>query len=121
MSLRRRIVCLLTTLSVAWTALWPLVSSAHALWANEGMPLCHQAGMQVAPDEMPMQEAAPGVPAAPKQHCPLCIMAFYAGFAPAAEVAPPQFFTTAPHRDAVSVPAPQRFAQYVPPSRAPPR
>jgi hypothetical protein len=55
MAKRRRLIALLTTLAVAWTALWPLVSSARVLLGSEATPLCHQAGMQVDPGEMPAQ------------------------------------------------------------------
>lgn len=80
----RRILALLTAVAVAWTALWPLVSSAHALAMSEEMPLCHQAGTQVAPGLAPMSPDAPGEP---RQHCPLCVMAFLAAFAPEPVVA----------------------------------
>ena len=74
----RRLIAAATALSIAWTALWPLVSAAHSMAADEAVPLCHQAGMQVAPDMAPMQ--APGAPKQSKQHCPLCVMAFLAAF-----------------------------------------
>ena len=82
----RRRLALATLLAVAWTALWPLVTSAKLLAAGENMPLCHQAGMQVSPDQAPMQPADNGER---KQHCPLCIMAFFVAFTPPAEVAAP--------------------------------
>ena len=50
MKLRRRIACLAALFAVTWASLWPLVSTAHAWMADVTMPLCHQAGMQVAPD-----------------------------------------------------------------------
>jgi len=85
----RRLIAAATALSIAWTALWPLVSAAHSMAADEAVPLCHQAGMQVAPDMAPMQ--APGAPKQSKQHCPLCVMAFLAAFSPpVAAPAPPQ-------------------------------
>jgi hypothetical protein len=73
----RRLVATFATLAVAWTALWPLVSSVHAVAFADAMPLCHQAGMQVAPDEAPSNDTT-GAPRPAKQHCPLCIMAFLA-------------------------------------------
>jgi hypothetical protein len=82
-----RLTAFFAILAVAWTSLWPLVSSLEAKIAGEDMPLCHQAGMQVDPSEMPRapsQKDAP--PEKGKTHCPLCIMAFYAAFdAPVAE------------------------------------
>ena len=113
----RRIVALAAAITVAWTALWPLVSSARLLAANEEMMLCHQAGTQVNPAEAPVQ---PGAPKERKQHCPLCVMAFYGAFA-APVLAPPQ---TRPARDvslgAYCAPLPAGIAVRLPPSRAPP-
>ena len=110
-------LCLLTALTVAWTALWPLVSSAQALFGAERVELCHQAGMQVAPGEMPMKD---GVPQEGKQHCPLCVMAFYAAFAAPPAPAPTGFFVLSPlHADPREAP-PSAAPRYAPPSRAPP-
>ena len=114
----RRLVALATALSVAWTALWPLVSSAHLMGANEPMPLCHQAGMQVSPD-MP----APVDPAAPKetkQHCPLCVMAFLVAFQAPAMVPAPNELAGGVATDAYWAPLPAGIAVHLPPSRAPP-
>jgi hypothetical protein len=77
--IRRRIIAFVALLSVAWTALWPLVSAAHA--SGGPMPLCHQAGAMVTMDEAPSAPAGPD--GKPRQHCPLCVMAFYCGFAQA--------------------------------------
>lgn len=77
MNMNRRILALCTLLSVAWTALWPLVSSAHALATAGDMPLCHMAGMQAGADEPAMDMQSPS-PQPGKQHCPLCIMGFLA-------------------------------------------
>jgi hypothetical protein len=45
---RRRILAAFAALAVAWTALWPLVSAARAVSMGMPVPLCHQAGSQVA-------------------------------------------------------------------------
>jgi hypothetical protein len=119
---RPRIVALVTTLAVAWTALWPLVSSAWLLANDEAMPLCHQAGMQVTADmpSPPSEPGSPGSPARSKQHCPLCIMAFLAAFEPPV-VAPAPV-----HLDRDSAPGPYWAALraavevQLPESRAPP-
>jgi hypothetical protein len=87
---RRRIIALVALLAVGWTALWPLVSAAHASGSGP-MPLCHQAGGMVAMDEAPSVPAGPD--RMPRQHCPLCIMAFYCGFAQAPN-APVFMFST---------------------------
>jgi hypothetical protein len=118
MGSRRRFVSLLATLAVAWTALWPLVSSVEAKIAGEEMPLCHQAGMQVAPDAMPQRQD--GVPEKGKTHCPLCIMAFYASFE--APIVEPQFHVIgrAVTTDTYSAPLTHRVAAHLPESRAPP-
>ena len=92
MNMNRRILALCTLLAVAWTALWPLVSSAHALATAGDMPLCHMAGMQVAADEPAMDMQSPS-PQPGKQHCPLCIMGFlamasYTPVIPAERIAP---------------------------------
>jgi hypothetical protein len=116
MGTRRTLVAWATILVVAWTALWPLVSAAHARLAGEAVVLCHQAGTMVAPDEMP---AKPGTQDG-KTHCPLCIMAFYGAPAPAFEAPAPRPSSLAerigprerrPHGD-------HQLA--LPPSRAPP-
>jgi len=108
---------LFTTLTVAWMALWPLVSAAHALLASEPVELCHQAGMQVAPGEMPMKT---GAPQDGKQHCPLCVMAFFGAFeAPPSAPASPYFVLSARCADACGA-LPSTAPRYAPPSRAPP-
>ena len=90
--LRRRIAAIVLA-CLAWTALWPLVSSAHALASAAGdVPLCHQAGMQVGADESAMDPAG-GSPQPGRQHCPLCIMGFLAmastpSLVPADRIAP---------------------------------
>lgn len=81
----RRFVALCALVAVGWTALWPLVAAAHAAGASEPMPLCHMAGGMVPMDEAP-QPAAPS--GERKQHCPLCIMAFFGAFS-APPMAPP--------------------------------
>ena len=117
MTARRRMIAFLTTLAVAWTALWPLVSSAHALWTEEPVMLCHQAGMQVTPGEMPMRPTAPGEPV---QHCPLCIMAFYGGFTVPPQPAASIFFVVSPIQDAYFASLASPAPKLLPPSRAPP-
>ncbi|MGZ5113874.1 MAG: DUF2946 family protein [Usitatibacter sp.] len=108
----RRLIALLTTLAVAWTALWPLVSSARALASSEPMALCHQAGMQVDPGEAPAQEG--------KQHCPLCIMAFYGAFSPSVSIPPLQFSVGSVSLDAYCTPLAADVAVHLPQGRAPP-
>jgi hypothetical protein len=116
---RRAFVACLALLAVAWTALWPLVSAAHASYAHEAMPLCHQAGMAVAMDA-PV-EGEPGAPHPPPRfHCPLCIMAVYAGFAPRLHVEPPVFRCVVAFGDAHCAATPDDVSLALPPSRAPP-
>jgi hypothetical protein len=106
-STRRRLAALLTLAAVAWAALWPAISSAHAAMAHEAVMLCHQAGGEVDPS-MPTRD--PG-----KTHCPLCLMAFYGAHAPEVVVAPPAFSSlcvqaavpVAAHTGDVSVHLPQ--------------
>jgi hypothetical protein len=117
---RPRIVAALTALAIAWTALWPLVSSAWMVANDEAMPLCHQAGMQVTPDMAPADADSPGPTKRSKQHCPLCVMAFLAAFSPPVVApAPPHL-----HRDTAQGPywATLRAGVEIqlPQSRAPP-
>ena len=122
MQSRRRRIGLVAILAVLWATLWPLVASTRALVAGDEMPLCHQAGMQVAMDSM---TRAPHAPEAPNPetttHCPLCIMAFYASFA--GPLAQPQFIRmgAAVALETYCAPATHRLAAYLPESRAPPR
>src|SRR6478736_1643070 len=89
MTSKRRFVAFLAAFAVLATALWPLATSLGFAASGEAVPLCHQAGLQVAADSMPMPEM-PGEPAAPaKSHCPLCVLVFFAAFAP--ELAPPPY------------------------------
>jgi hypothetical protein len=111
MTRRRRLIALLTTLAVAWTALWPLVSSARALLSSEATPLCHQAGMQVSPDEAPAQG---------KQHCPLCIMAFFGAFSAPVSVPPLEFSVGSVSLEAWCSPLTADVAIHLPHGRAPP-
>lgn len=112
MTNRRRLIALLTTLSVAWAALWPLVSSAWALASSEPVALCHQAGMQVGLEEAPAQQG--------KQHCPLCIMAFYAALPPTLH-APVFFFAgCSVELETYCAPRPHSVRIHIPQSRAPP-
>lgn len=112
MTSRRRLIALLTTIAVAWTALWPLVSSARVLWSSEPMALCHQAGMQVSPAQAPAQEG--------KQHCPLCIMAFFGAFSPPPSVPPLEFSVGSVSLDAYCSPLTADVAVHLPQGRAPP-
>lgn len=117
--LRRRIVALFTVLCVAWTALWPMVGSARALVQDGDMPLCHEAGTQVMPGMAPM--SSPEGPAEPQVHCPLCIMAFIAAFAPPAVVAPAAFERSLEDPPLAAAGVPFDLSLQLPPSRAPPR
>jgi hypothetical protein len=119
-----RIAAIVALIGVAWAALWPLVSAAYAQAAGEEMPLCHMAGMMVAPGEMP---AAPEAPAAPGHHhdgsgthCPLCIMAFYGAFHPAPQPTPFTFSTGFVTLEAHCAPIPFGVETRLPESRAPP-
>ena len=118
MKMPRRLVAATAALAVAWTALWPLVTSAERVVAGEAMPLCHQAGMQVEPGSVPM-DPAPGS-GERKQHCPLCVMAFLAAFSPpVVPASPPPALAGA----TVAMPdsGPRLAADFsLPQSRAPP-
>ncbi|HUP31284.1 MAG TPA: DUF2946 family protein [Usitatibacter sp.] len=93
MNARRSLVASFAALAVAWTALAPFTT---ALRESSGeMPLCHQAGMQVDAASSPLP-AAPGQAPERKTHCPLCVMVFFAAFAPEAVV--PSFHVTAAER-----------------------
>jgi DUF2946 family protein len=118
MTRTRRSIALVASLAVLATALWPLLTSLTAAAGGEPVPLCHQAGMQVAADSMPM--TAPGEPAPPRSHCPLCVLVFFAAFAP--ELVAPSFvalaLATAP--SPAAPPLQRRFTVALPESRAPP-
>ena len=116
----RQRIALFALLTVLWAALWPLISSAHAFLAAEPVMLCHQAGMQVAPDEAPSAPADPADHGSARVHCPLCIMAFYVSHAAPPEVPAPQFWTRVAPRDAHFTVLFARFEAPLPPSRAPP-
>ena len=114
----RRLVAAVATLAVAWTALWPLITSARMIVSGEAMPLCHQAGMMVDPSVSPEEPGSP--PKERKQHCPLCIMAFYAGTAmPVIAPAPAQLEGIAA-REPHCAPLPAGIEIHLPQSRAPP-
>jgi hypothetical protein len=118
MKTRRSLSSLIALVAVAWTTLWPLVSSLEARITGEAMPLCHQAGMMVAPNEAPQGPEGPRRDG--KTHCPLCIMAFYASFA--APVAEPVFHFVGRSEsiETYCAPTAHRVAAYLPESRAPP-
>jgi hypothetical protein len=117
---RQRFVAFLSAFAVLATALWPLATSLGFAASGEAVPLCHQAGMQVAADSMPMP-GMPGEPLAPaKSHCPLCVLVFFAAFAPEL-AAPPYVALVLRHVEpVVSVPSVRRFVVVLPGSRAPP-
>ena len=120
MTSRRRLIAFLAGFAVLATALWPLATSLGFAANGEAVPLCHQAGLQVAADSMPMPEM-PGEPAAPaKSHCPLCVLVFFAAFAP--ELAPPPYVALVLRHvePVVSAPSVRRFVVVLPGSRAPP-
>ncbi|HET9652621.1 MAG TPA: DUF2946 family protein [Usitatibacter sp.] len=117
--MNRRIVALCVLLALAWTALWPLVSAAHALAFADSVPLCHQAGMQVGADEAAGDET-PAAPDSAKQHCPLCIMAFFAMPAAPAVVAADHIAPVDLSSDFRSSDRPADLTARLPDSRAPP-
>ena len=114
----RRRIAALAAFAVLATALWPLATSLGYAANGESMPLCHMAGMQVAPDSMPMPQ--PGHHDAPRQHCPLCVMVFFGAFAP--ELAAPPYVATvlACVEQVFPTPLARRFVVTLPGSRAPP-
>ena len=114
----RRLVAFTAALAVAWTALWPLMSSAKLIASGEAMPLCHQAGMMVDPSVSP-EEQGPH-PKDAKQHCPLCIMAFYTGTSMPLLPPAPTHLDGAPPVEAHCAPIPGGTETPLPPSRAPP-
>jgi hypothetical protein len=117
MRLRIRFIPVLIAFSVLWTALAPLTTALRE--SGGGMPLCHQAGMQVDAASSPLPQQ-PGEAPARKTHCPLCIMVFFAAFGPNAVVAPFQVTLAAPIAPQRSTPAAHRFIVGLPPGRAPP-
>jgi hypothetical protein len=117
MNRARRFVAFLALLAVGWTALWPLVSAAHARATSQPVLLCHQAGGVVPMDEAP---TAPGAPGTPKQHCPLCIMAFYCGFCEPPRAPDFSFPTALVVRDVVAVAHTHGVEVALPFGRAPP-
>ena len=116
---RRRLIAFFAALCVAWTALWPLVSAAHAAAMNDAPePLCHQAGSQVAMGEMPVKPGAPDGKA--KLHCPLCVMAFYGAFGPELGPAARLFSCDCVTLEAYCPPHRAGLEVQLPQSRAPP-
>ena len=120
MKMRSRIASCLAMVAVAWTALWPLVSSVEARLAGGDMPLCHQAGMMVAPDAMPQSQGPEGPRRDGGTHCPLCIMAFYGAHAALPEAPQPQVTIVRLALAVERAPLLSPFESPVPPSRAPP-
>jgi Protein of unknown function (DUF2946) len=117
MTRARRWVALLALLAVGWTALWPLVSAAHAEAMSEPMPLCHQAGGMVSMDVAPQGPSVPGVP---KQHCPLCVMAFYCSFSEPPKPPPFGYSTVTVLREVPRIQHTHRVEVAIPFGRAPP-
>jgi len=73
----------------------------------------------VTMDEAP---SAPADPAGtPRQHCPLCVMAFFAGFSPAPQAPVFVFSTVTPIRDAHCAQHTHSVGIALPFGRAPPR
>ena len=110
--LRRRLVALVAIFSIAFGALWPLVSAAKARSAEIPSFICTQSGAAQHPAE-------PGH-AADDFHCPLCI-ASADGVVPVVVSAAPVPIAASLAlylpREAV---APLRLSSSPPPSRAPP-
>jgi hypothetical protein len=115
----RRATALATLLCVVWTALWPVVASAHALASADAMPLCHQAGMQVGADE-PSTDGPSKVPQPGKQHCPLCIMVFLAMPSAPTIAAPDRLAPVDLAGDVRDTVHPADLSARLPESRAPP-
>lgn len=126
MGSRRRLISLFTALSIAWTALWPLVSSAYLIASDEAVPLCHQAGMQVSPEMAPMEPMEPQGAPAPghhkqaQQHCPLCVMAFLAAFSPPVSAPASPHLADGALATAYWAPLPAGIEVQLPQGRAPP-
>jgi Protein of unknown function (DUF2946). len=114
----RRNTAIATLLCVVWTALWPVVASAHALALGDSMPLCHQAGMQVGADEPSTDDTKAPQPG--KQHCPLCIMAFLAMPSAPTLVAPDRLAPLDLSRGIREAVRPADLSARLPESRAPP-
>ena len=110
--LRRRLVALAAIFSIAFGALWPLVSAAKPRSPEIPGFICTQSGVAQHP-------AAPGN-AADDFHCPLCI-ASADGVVPVVVAAGP-----VPSADALALDVPRetvaavRVSSTPPPSRAPP-
>jgi hypothetical protein len=109
---RRRLVALLAIFSIAFGALWPLVSAAKPRSYEIPSFICTQSGVAQHP-------AAPGH-VADDFHCPLCI-ASADGVVPVVVASGPApvaaSLTLELAREAV---APARVSSSPPPSRAPP-
>jgi hypothetical protein len=118
-SCNRRATALATLLCVVWTALWPVVASAHALALGDSVPLCHQAGTMVGADE-PSSGGSTQAPQPGKPHCPLCIMAFLAMPSAPAIPAADRVSPIDLARDVHDVVQPADLSARLPESRAPP-
>ena len=110
--LRRRAFALIAIFSIAFGALWPLVSAAKPRTPEIPSFICTQSGVTQHP-------AAPGS-AVDDFHCPLCI-ASADGVVPVVEAegplpSPPSLAVDVPRRAATAL----RFTSTPPPSRAPP-
>jgi hypothetical protein len=106
--------------AVAWVALWPLVTTAHALTGAEPMPLCHQAGMQVDIGE-PVEDDPTLTRHPIRQHCPLCILVILAvGTAQVTVVAVDRIAPVDLARDFRDAIHPADLSARLPESRAPP-
>ena len=110
--LRRRFIALVAIFSIAFGALWPLVSAAKPRSAEIPSFICTQSGVAQHP-------ATPG-DAGDDFHCPLCI-ASADGVVPVIDA---QGVAASTHSVAIEAPphAPPalRFTSTPPPSRAPP-
>jgi hypothetical protein len=110
------LIAVVTAVAVAWTTLAPLAATMRDAPVE---PLCHQAGMQVDAASSPLP-AQPGEAPPRKTHCPLCIMVFFAAFAPLAAV-PPHHANAIAHRAGMSAPQLARLLRVaLPQSHAPP-
>lgn len=116
---RRAAIALLTAITVLGTTLWPLMGTARKAWTGGMQFICHQAGTQV--DAASSPRPMPGQPDERREHCPLCILAFFGARNEALSVVAPAFVAT--HATSLAFRrGAERHAEIVlPQGRAPPQ